>query len=46
MKLRSELDQRNKVLIDKTKLLQLEEEKRRIEEDKNKVMELLKKKSN
>ena len=34
------------MLIDKTKLLQLEEEKKRIEEDKNMVMELLKKKSN
>lgn len=29
-KLRSELDQKNKVLIDKTKLMQLEEEKKRI----------------
>lgn len=44
-KLRSELDQKNKVLIDKTKLLQLEEEKKKIEEDKNKVVEALNRKS-
>jgi len=35
--LRSRLDEQNKVLIDKTQLMQLEEEKKKIEEDKNKV---------
>ena len=44
-RLRSELDQKNKVLIDKSKLIQLEEEKRRIEEDKNNVMKALQERS-
>lgn len=44
-RLRSELDQKNKVLIDKSKLIQLQEEKRRIEEDKNNVMKALQERS-
>jgi hypothetical protein len=40
-----ELDEKNKVIIDKTKLMQLEEEKRKIEEDKNNVMKALQQRS-
>ena len=47
-KLRTELEEKNKVLIDKTKLMQLEqleEEKKKIEEDKNNVMKALQQRS-
>lgn len=47
-KLRTQLEEKNKVLIDKTKLVQLEqleEQKKKIEEDKNNVMKALQQRS-
>ena len=40
-RLKTELDERNKTLIDKTRLMQLEEDKRKAEQDKNAAMAAL-----
>ncbi len=44
-RLKHELDERNKTLIDKTRLMQLEEDKRKAEQDKNAAMAALEQRS-
>lgn len=44
-RLRKELEEKNRTIIDKTKVMQLEEEKRKMEEDKNNVMKALQERS-